>query len=216
MKSKLTAAFLFAACIMSASQIVGLTVDPGQVQFGAFPTSPLNLTIQFADGTATMVIGYEYVPTTFVPRAAAWPDNYLTLHDAETQGLQAGGPDAAFDYQVAAALTLDPPSVVTQLAIWDVMDIVNMVFIPYQTIANEAVAQQEITAAQALVESGGLNQADFVVVDATANLWESPSFIVDLAAPVPTSAPEPATCLMIGGVLVGLGVVRRKRVRRLW
>lgn len=214
MKTKLTTAFLFAACIMSASQIVGVTVNPGQLQFGAFPTGPLELTLQFANGTTQMVEGYEYVPTTFVPQTSAWPDNYLTLHEAETEGLQASGPNGAFNYLVAAALAMNPPSLVNQLAIWMDEDVTNMEYIPYQSVPNDAAAAQEIAAAQSLVLSGSLNDSNFVVLDATANLWESPSFIVDLAAPVPTSTPEPAACWMIGVALAGLGM-RRKRARRI-
>jgi len=216
MTMKFTVLILLAFGSLGASQIVGVTVLPGQVGNSVFPGGPLNLMVQFQDGSSEVLTGWEYIPTTYVPQTIPWVENDLTLVEAETQGLQASEPNGAFNYEVAAELTLDPPDgVVTQLAIWETMDDTNQIFIPYQTPVNDALAEAEVEAAETVVEAGGLVSSDFVALDPAQNLWEAPAFIVD---PVPvgvvTATPEPFADEMIGFGILMITIKLRKSWRK--
>jgi hypothetical protein len=213
-KTKLTAVLVFAACTLSASQIVGVSINGPVLQAGEFPTEPFNLYVQYATGQTQQAEGYEYLPTPGAAQPWEWVEYDLTLMQAGLTGLASSDPNAFFDYEVAAALTLDAPSIITQISIWDVMA-------PPGAVTENAANEAQIVAAEAFVSSGALILSDFAVFDPIQNIGIAPSFIVQIADPEPpidpAGAPEPEDFLMVGCGLVFLSVMiaRRRALKEL-
>jgi hypothetical protein len=203
MKKLTLAEFLF-AITCSASQIVGVTVNSDSGQIGIFPVGPESLTIQYGTGNYQTVEGYEYSLGAVLPLPWNWPMVDLSLTEAAQYAVDCCEPNSLYDFEVAAALTEEAPSQNVQIAIWDVMN-------PQSGIPLTGGAYQDILGAEAVVNSGQLDAADFSVFSPLVNNGVSPSYIAQTGFPAPASTPEPAAGVMIGAALVGLGVVRRKR-----
>lgn len=209
MKKVLVLGFL-AIGALSASQIVGLTVDSDSGQIGIFPLGPEVLTIQYGTGNFQTVQGYEYSLGQVLPLPWNWPMIDDSLQEAAVSAVDCCQVSSFYDFEVAAALTLDAPSRDVQVAIVDEMN-------PESGLILTSGAYQDILGAEALVNSGGLNTADFSVLTPLINNGVSASFIVQTSGfvtpPSPVSTPEPGTCSMIGAVLIGLGMMGRKRLK---
>ena len=212
-KMKMLMIFLFAIGISSASQLVGVTVNNDSGQIGIFPVGPESITIQYGTGVYQTVEAYEYSTGMNLPLPWNWPMFELSLTEA-SQGVAVDCCEAnsLYDFEVSAELTTFAPSQDVQIAIWYTEN-------PTSGFPLTTAAYNDILSAEAVVNAGGLDQGNFVVLTPDMSNGVSPSFIAQIAGfSTPpgdpgTSTPEPWTCLMIGGGLLGIGLVKRNKAR---
>lgn len=197
MKTKLTTSFLLAACTLSASQIVGTTVNSVGGFLGIFPYGPDSLTIQRGTNDYQTVTAYEVSFRPFLPSNFEFPElELMTLSEAATSGelsLQSG---ALANYELDAALSEVPGNGEDiQKDMWNIDEAGVFVQTPGMIA--------DLSAAESLLSANLVDFANFAVFTAINHDRTVPEFIAEVVpSDPPASAPEPASLFMLGFSMV--------------